>query len=102
MLSSTSSNVLTMCCLYFSTSFMWSLRQRFLPWNREDVRRFTSEPQTSHVTFSIPQERHILPTPITIGNVPGVDSSLPHMAHFIILPVECCMPFTEKIGRHLR
>jgi len=66
-------------------------RHRFLPWNREDVRRFTSWPQTSHVTFSIPQERQILPTPMTIGKVPGVDSSLPHMAHFIVLPVECCM-----------
>src|SRR6267143_7004141 len=96
MLSSSSSNVLTMCCLYFSTSFMWSFKHRFLPWNRDEVRRFTSEPQTSHVTFPIPQVRQILPTPITMGNVPAVDSSFPHMAHFIILPVECCMAFHRE------
>src|ERR1019366_8217990 len=97
-----SSKVLTMCCLYFSTSFMWSFRQRFLPWNREDVRRFTSWPQTSHFTFSMPHDKHILPTPITMGNVPGVGSSFPHMAHFIILPVECCMACTVENHHCLR
>ncbi len=101
-LSLSSSNVFTMCCLYFSTSFMWSLRQRFFPWKREDVRRFTSCPQTSHVTFSMPQDRQILPTPITMGKVPGVDSSFPHMAHFMIFPVECCMVWTSRKTRLLK
>src|SRR5271163_2407569 len=101
-LSLSSSKVLTMCCLYFSTSFMWSFRQRFLPWKREEVRRFTSAPQTSHFTVCMPHDMQILPTPMTMGNVPGVDSSFPHKAHFIILPVECCMAFRERNREGLR
>src|SRR3984957_4425479 len=81
-----------MCCLYFSTSFMWSFRHSVLPWKREDVSLLTSSPQMSHFTFSIPQLMQTLPTPITSGKLPGVPSSLPQTAHLAgVFELRCCM-----------
>ena len=80
-----------MCCLYFSTSFMWSFRHRILPWNLDEVSLFTSEPHTSQRTLAIPQFMQTLPTPITMGKVPGLDSVSPQIAHLAgVLEVRCC------------
>ena len=56
----------------------------------------TSFPQTSHLTFFIPSFMQTLPTPTTMGKVPGEDSTVPQMAHLAGAFDEVCCKFKKK------